>query len=222
MTTRIAVAVEQTAKKTFVTAIDWPGWSRSARTLPEALEAFVAYAPRYAPVAKAAGYPLPKDLEAEVFETSDGNGGTEFGVPSLVTEADRRSTSAADGKRLAALVDAAWAYLDEVAAAAPEALRKGPRGGGRDTSKIVSHTLESDNGYSKAMGLKVPAAEPSDRAAIERLRSAILEVLSEPSDGSQLGGNRWTVRYAAHRIAWHSLDHAWEIQDKSKPDEVDS
>lgn len=218
MTNHIAVAVEQTPKKTFVTAVDWPGWSRSARTLPQALEALLAYAPRYAPIAAAAGYPLPPDLEAEVFETSDGNGGTEFGVPSLVTEADRRSTSAADGKRVAALVEAAWAYLDAVARAAPEALRKGPRGGGRDTSKIVSHTLEADHGYSRSMGLKVPAPVPGDQATIDGLRSAVLEVLAAPSDGSPLGGSRWTVRYAAHRIAWHSLDHAWEIEDKSQPE----
>jgi hypothetical protein len=218
MTNPIAVAVEQTARKTFVTAIDWPGWSRSAKTLPEALESLLAYAPRYAPIARSAGYPLPEDLETEVFETSDGNGGTEFGVPSLVTEADRRSTSAADGQRLAALVDAAWSFLDKVVKAAPEDLRKGPRGGGRNTAKIVSHTLEADHGYSKAMGLKVPAPTPGDRPAIDALRSSILEVIAEPSDGSQLGGGRWTVRYAAHRIAWHSLDHAWEIQDKSKPE----
>ena len=218
MTTHIAVAIEQTPKRTFVTAIDWPGWSRSAKTLPEALETFVAYALRYAPIAKAAGYALPPDIEAEVFETSSGGGGTEFGVPSLVTEADRRTTSADDAKRLAALVAAAWACLDRVAAAAPEALRKGPRGGGRDTSKIVSHTLESDHGYSREMGLKVPAAKPGDRPAIKRLRKAILEVLRRPSDGTPIADRRWTVRYAAHRIAWHSLDHAWEIEDKSTPE----
>ena len=220
MTTRIAVAVEATRKKTFVTAIDWPGWSRSAKTLPEALETLVAYAPRYAPIAEAAGVPFPEgDLEAEVFETSDGGAGTEFGVPSLVTEADRRRTSKADGARLAALVAAAWAYLDKVARSAPESLRKGPRGGGRDTSKIVSHTLESDHGYSREMGLRVPAAGPGERAEIKRLRDAILEVLSQPSDGSPIAARRWTVRYAAHRIAWHSLDHAWEIEDKSLPEE---
>jgi len=219
MTTHIAVAVEQTPRKTFVTAIDWPGWSRSAKTLPEALEAFVAYAPRYAPIAKAAGDPLPKDIDAEVFETSDGGGGTEFGVPSLVTEADRRSTSAADARRLAALVAAAWEDLDTVAAAAPEALRKGPRGGGRDTSKIVVHTLGADHAYAGEMGLKVPAPKPGDRTSIQRLREAVLEVLGQPSDGSPVAGKRWTVRYAAHRIAWHSLDHAWEIEDKSTKDE---
>jgi hypothetical protein len=27
--------------------------------------------------------------------------------------------------------------------------------------------------------------------------------------------NGWPPRYAARRIAWHVLDHAWEIEDKS-------
>ena len=27
----------------------------------------------------------------------------------------------------------------------------------------------------------------------------------------------WPARYAARRIAWHVLDHAWEIEDRSDP-----
>jgi hypothetical protein len=27
----------------------------------------------------------------------------------------------------------------------------------------------------------------------------------------------WPVRYAARRTAWHALDHAWEIEDRSGP-----
>jgi hypothetical protein len=27
----------------------------------------------------------------------------------------------------------------------------------------------------------------------------------------------WPPRYAARRIAWHALDHAWEIEDRSEP-----
>ncbi len=45
----------------------------------------------------------------------------------------------------------------------------------------------------------------------------MLEALRAPSDGSPLVGRRWTARYAAHRIAWHALDHAWEIEDRSEP-----
>jgi hypothetical protein len=45
----------------------------------------------------------------------------------------------------------------------------------------------------------------------------MLAVLRQPSDGSALADRKWTARYAAHRIAWHSLDHAWEIEDRTEP-----
>ena len=217
MTTRIPVAVEETAKRSFASAIDWPGWSRSGKSVPAALEAVAAYADRYTRVAHAAGEPFPTDpIEVEVYETHAGDGGTEFGVPMKPSEPDHRPTSAADGERLARIVEAAWASLDTIVAAAPEELRKGPRGGGRDTSKIVEHVLAAEHGYARSMGIKVPAPASGDRRSVDVQRAAILEVLRKPSDGSPLKG-RWTVRYAAHRIAWHTLDHAWEIEDRSKP-----
>ena len=212
MTTRIPVSVEETPRRSFATAIDWPGWSRSGKTVAAALETLGAYADRYRAVATAAGEPFPADeVEIEVYETHPGDGGTAFGVPMRVSEADRRPTSAADGERLARLVVASWALLDEIVAGAPEALRKGPRGGGRDTSKIVDHTLGADHGYAQAMGLGGAAPTVGDRASIEALRAAMLDLIGRPSDGSTLK-SRWTVRYAAHRIAWHSLDHGWEIR----------
>jgi len=139
-------------------------------------------------------------------------------VPSRVTEADRRPTTAAEADRLARIVDAAWACLDGVAAGAPEDLRKGPRGGGRNTSKVVTHALEADHAYAREMGLKLPTPTPGDPGSVRHLRDAILEVLRRPSDGSPIADRRWTVRYAAHRIAWHSLDHGWEIEDRSRPE----
>jgi hypothetical protein len=57
----------------------------------------------------------------------------------------------------------------------------------------------------------------ADRGSIETMRSAMLDLLGQPSDGSPLGGRKWPPRYAAGRIAWHALDHAWEIEDRSEP-----
>lgn len=28
------------------------------------------------------------------------------------------------------------------------------------------------------------------------------------------GGKLWTPRYFVRRLAWHVLDHAWEIEDR--------
>src|SRR4029077_7772825 len=55
----IAVVVEVAPKRSFASALDWPGWCRSGRTPGEALEAVAAYADRYAAVASTAGLRLP-------------------------------------------------------------------------------------------------------------------------------------------------------------------
>jgi predicted RNase H-like HicB family nuclease len=220
VTKRIEVSVEATAKKAFATAIDWPGWSRSGKTEELALEALAAAGERYAAVAGEAGelFPSSPDLEdLEVVERNPGGGGTDFGVPSVVTEHDRRPLSAPEADRLGGLVQAAWAVFDRVAAGAPAELRKGPRGGGRDRDRIVDHVLGSDHAYSHEMGLRVPAPSRDDRRSIETMRSAMLDLLGQPSDGSPLAGRKWTARYAAGRIAWHALDHAWEIEDRTEP-----
>jgi hypothetical protein len=41
-------------------------------------------------------------------------------------------------------------------------------------------------------------------------------VLGGASDGSPVVLNGWTTRYAARRIAWHILEHAWEMQDRAE------
>ena len=214
---RLAVAIESAPKKTFATALDWPGWSRSGKTDELALETLLAYAPRYAPVAEAADLGFSSSFEADVVERADGGSGTEFGVPSRTHAADTRPVDATEAKRLAAIVEAAWAYFDKVAANAPAELRKGPRGGGRDRDKIAGHVHESDGYYARELGLTVRQPFTGDRAAVEAMRGDMLAVLGKPSDGGPLAGRKWTQRYAARRIAWHALDHAWEIEDRSEP-----
>jgi hypothetical protein len=213
---KVDVAVEAGSKKAFATAIDWPGWSRSGKTDEAAIETLLAYAARYASIAEAAGEAFdPDKIDVGVVERVSGGGGTDFGVPEQVTDQDRRRVTAAQGKRLAALVGAAWAAFDRISQHAPEELRKGPRGGGRDTSKIVDHVFGAEQGYARVMGIKRKEFPTSDRKQLDDLRAAMLELLRAPSDGSPLAGKRWTTRYAAHRIAWHALDHAWEIEDRS-------
>jgi len=220
MTKPIAVTIEHTSKKTFASAADWPGWSRSGKTEELALEALAAYAVRYAAIAVAQHRRFaahPRIEEFEIVERHEGSAGTEYGVPSRPTEQDARPTDAAEATRLAGLVAAAWELFDRVAAAAPEELRKGPRGGGRNTSKVVAHVMDADRAYAGQMGITVHEFAPDDRAAIDSLRRAMLDVLRSARDGTPLAGRRWPARYAAHRIAWHALDHAWEIEDRTEP-----
>jgi hypothetical protein len=218
MTKPIAVTIEHSPKKTFASAADWPGWSRSGKTEAQAIEALASYAERYAAIADAehlrfAAHPGLDDFE--VVERHEGSAGTAYGVPSHPTEHDARPTDADEAARLAGLVRAAWELFDRTAAAAPEELRKGPRGGGRNTSRVVDHVMAADRAYAGQIGIKVAEFAPDDRPAIDTMRSEMLDVLRVARDGEPLAGRRWPARYAAHRIAWHALDHAWEIEDRT-------
>ena len=215
MTERLTVALEGTGKKVFASALEWPGWSRAGKTPEAAIEHLLAYAPRYAQVVRAAGMTLGTTFDVDVVEQLEGGSGTDFGVPSRPTSADARPTSAAEAARLASIIEAAWSTFDTIAANAPEELRKGPRGGGRDRTKMVGHVNEADWYYAREMGIRERQPATGDRTAVDALRATMLAILRQPSDGHPLADRRWPVRYAARRIAWHALDHAWEIEDRS-------
>ncbi len=218
----IAVTVEAAPKKAFATAVDWPGWSRSGKTEELALAALAAAAPRYAVVARGAGEDFPEEAgdpdHYEVVERSGGGSGTEFGVPSAITDLDRRPVTATEAERLTRIVQAVWTVFDAVAAAAPAELRKGPRGGGRDRDKVVGHVDGADHAYAGVMGITVAAPDRGAPGTVVAMRTAMLDALRVPSDGSPIAGRKWPPRYAARRIAWHALDHAWEIEDRTDPE----
>jgi hypothetical protein len=217
---RLEIAEEVAAKKAFAWMVDWPGWCRSGKDAELARKALLAHAPRYAVVAKAVKLDLPvvegaQGAHVDVVESVGGGSGTEFGVPSAITDRDRRRVIAREAERLAAIVEAAWAVFDRVAAKSPAELRKGPRGGGRDRDKMIGHVIESDHYYARELGIRLPEPDPTDRRAVKAERRAVLDVLGQASDGSPLADRKWTQRYAARRIAWHALDHAWEMEDRS-------
>ena len=213
------VYLETGGRRCFACSLEWPGWCRSGKTEDEALETLLAYAPRYAIVVAAAGlrFPAKAQERADVVEHVEGSMATDFGVPSAVAAADAEPLARAGATRLASLVAASWQILDGVVAGAPATLRKGPRGGGRDRDAIATHVLEAEAAYARKLGLRWKAATLGDAATVADHREAILTVLRRPSDGSPVVEKGWPPRYAARRIAWHALDHAWEIEDKSEP-----
>jgi hypothetical protein len=214
--TTTPVYVESGHKRTFACAYDWPGWCRSGKDELAALEALVAYAPRYAAVAKKAGVPfVAKAIQMPVVERIAGSAGTDFGVPGAVAKRDTAPLSAAEGKRLASLLQAAWAVYDEIVAGAPAELRKGPRGGGRDRDTMADHVRDAEGAYVRKLGLRLPPPDRRDRRAVAEFRAAIAEAIQRPSKGTPLAEKGWPQRYAVRRIAWHALDHAWEMQDRS-------
>ena len=194
------VYLEVGGKRTFASAADWPGWSRSGKTPEAALEALASYAPRYAAIPKLARIEFPKDAtKFEVVEKLEGNATTDFGAPGIPAKGESKPTTNVEHARLISLLEACWKYLDRIVAKAPAELRKGPRGGGRDRDKMFQHVLDAELEYGKGIGVRLKAPD----------RKALLAGFRNPkSDG------RWPVAYAIRRTAWHALDHAWEIEDR--------
>lgn len=215
----LSVYVELGRKRTFASAIDWPGWSRGGKTEEQALASLADYAPRFAPVADAAGLSLPAGVEGDldVRERVRGNATTEFGALGVVADVDRARVTAAAARRLLALLQAAWSTLDDAVVVAPSQLRKGPRGGGRDRDAMVAHVLGAEAAYARKIGVRHRQPELGDQAALDAVRADIVEALGRPSDGEPLVERGWPARYAVRRMAWHVLDHVWEMQDKSEP-----
>ena len=217
----IPIYLEITNKRTFAGAIDWPGWTRSGRTEADALEALLAYAPRYAKLVGArGGFVGPKDLSAfEIVERLPGSATTEFGAPGEIPKADGRALDATELERQLALMTAAWTALDRAARAARGAtLRKGPRGGGRPLPKILEHVMGAETGYLAKLGERY-RGRADDMAEMRRAERAAVTAAAryEPLPNPNAVKKRWSPRYFVRRATWHILDHAWEIEDRARP-----
>lgn len=223
----VDVYLEIGTKRTFAGAIDWPGWSRSGRTQADALEALVAYGPRYRAIlgSSTPAFHAPPDVSRlKVVERLQGGAGTDFGVPGEAPKADDRSVDDRELARFRRLLTRCWSAFDDAAAAAIGVeLRKGPRGGGRELDKIVAHVREADEAYLHQLGSKVPKGKGADAAAeTKELRAAILDALTararcrSPAEPNKVT-KPWSPRYHVRRATWHVLDHAWEIEDRARP-----
>ncbi len=184
-----------------------------------AREALVAAVPRYrsalAGAARGLAVPSgPDDLD--VVEQRRGDSGTDFGIPSVGPAADEAPVDARELGRLVALLEAAWAAFDAATAAAEGVeLRKGPRGGGRSVAKIRDHVLDAELAYLNRIGGKVEKDGDVGATRAAAMEAMTARARGEPFDMGRRTAPLWTPRYFTRRSAWHSLDHAWEIEDRS-------
>ena len=208
---RNAAYLEHGPRRVFAGSTEWPGWSRGAKDDGAALAALTAYAPRYGEVAARAGVEFDESWfrEWKVVETVAGSGATDFGVPERVVAGDRRSLTGATATKWARLLEASWHHFEGIVATAPASLRKGPRGGGRDRDAVRAHVEEAEESYGVNMGI-------SRKLDPEARRAEMLDLVVAGGRGEPIPGKKWPLRYAVRRIVWHVLDHAWEIEDRSK------
>ena len=222
---KIDVYLEIGKKRTIAGALEWPGWCRVGRDEDTALQALFDYGPRYARLLDATplGFQTPVDRSVfAVIERLEGNATTDFGAPDASPSGDAQPIDAAGLQRMQTLLRACWEAFDQaVQATTGKELRKGPRGGGRELDGIVRHVLGGDASYLARLAWKF---KPDEAAQLDdelsRSRQAILDALAAAAQGDlpthgPRGGAIWTPRYFVRRVAWHVLDHAWEIEDRA-------
>ena len=219
MTVRTVVQHGPKDKKVAAFAVDWPGWSRGAKTGPEAVELLEAYRGRYLPVSVLAG--LGTEFEAagalELVEDHVGVGSTDFwGISFAPSSLEQEPMGDEELDRKLKLLEAAWRYFDDVAARVSPEMRKGPRGGGRNRDEIIRHAL----GWERADLVRRVGvvAEPVVPPTPEGLRSHrdeyVAALRTYNAEGRMARGRNWTIALLMRHTAYHLLDHAWEMEDK--------
>jgi hypothetical protein len=206
-------------KRSVAFSVDWPGWSRGAKSAELALETLEAYRERYAPVAVLAG--LSREFASagplEVVEDKIGTGSTDFwGISFSPSATEQGPMDEAALERAITLLRASWAFFDGVAARVSPEMRKGPRGGGRDRDRIIRHTVRSESeDFAKQVGLRIPEGAALTPDGLRQHRAAYVEAMSAYNAGNVARRMRsWTLPFLIRHSAFHTLDHAWEMEDK--------
>jgi hypothetical protein len=219
MAIRIVVQRGPKGKKSAAFAVDWPGWSRGAKTADDAVTILEAYRERYRPVAREAGLgPAFDDAGAfDIVEDGVGTPSTDFwGISFAPSSLEQEPMDDAELERKLALLRSCWAYFDAVAARVSPVMRKGPRGGGRDRDRIIRHTIRTESeDFAKQVGLLIPEEGALGPDALPAYRESYVRAMRAYARGEVEKRMRsWTLAFLVRHSAFHTMDHAWEMEDK--------
>ena len=213
---RVTLEAGPKAKMTVAVAPDWPGLERGAKTEEAAIQRLVSYFPRYAPIATLAGMDaqFADNPPVNVVERYPGTGSTDFwGISFGFSSIDKQDLSSEELKRELALMRACWAFFDAVRARVSPEMQPGPRGGGRPRDRIVGHVVHSEQHWAKKLGFVHASWSVGDEAGLKAHRETYCaSIQAFHAEGKM--ARTWPLRYLIRHTAYHTLDHAWEMEDK--------
>ncbi len=213
---RATLEIGPKGKKVVAVAPDWPGLERGATTGEAAVERLLVYVPRYAPVAKLAGMEsaFPNNTVADVVEQYPGTGSTDFwGVSFAFSSIDQHAMSSEALERELALMRACWEFFNDVRSRVSAEMQRGPRGGGRDRERIVRHTFAAELDWAKKLDVRTPLEAMLTGEGLKAHRDAYCNAIWALHSQSKMA-RTWPLRYLIRHTAYHTLDHAWEMEDK--------
>ena len=214
---RVTLEVGPKDKKVVAVAPDWPGLERGAKTGEAAIQTLQSYLPRYARVAKLAGMDaeFATITNVDVVEQYRGTGSTDFwGISFAFSSIDGQQLSSEDLERELILMQACWTFFDDVRGRVSAEMRKGLRGGGRDRDRIVRHVIGVEQDWAQKVGVRTPEnAVVTDHVVLKAYRDAYCTAIRTfHSEGKM--ARTWPLRYLIRHSAYHTMDHAWEMEDK--------
>ena len=216
---RVTLEIGPKGKKVVAVAPDWPGLERGAKTEEAAIERPRAYMPRYSQVAKLAERDAEFDAlkNVKLVEQYPGTGSTDFwGISFAFSSIDQQGMSGDELERELRLMQACWAFFDEVRARVSVEMRQGPRGGGRDRDQIVRHIFVNEQDWAKKLAVITPDEALLTDEGMNAHRAAYCQAIRDYHSQGKLAGKvaKWPLRYLIRHTAFHTLDHAWEMEDK--------
>ena len=215
---RVIVEFGPKGKKVVATAWDWPGLERNGKTEEDALATWVGFLPRYARVAERAGMgdQFRAQTRPAIVERYDGNTSTDYwGISHASCDLDRQPMSAEEWERRLRLLQACWEEFDAVAERVSPQLMRGPRGGGRDRDEIINHVFGTERTQmAKKVGVQTPQGVMLTPDGLQAHREDYIEALRACHAEGKGAGRTWTLSFLLRRTAYHTLDHAWEMEDK--------
>ena len=213
---RVTLEIGPKNKQVAAVAADWPGLERGAKTGEAAIARLQTYLPRYALVANLAGMGAQFTAVAtvDVVERYPGTGSTDFwGISFAFSDIDRQVVSSAELERELTLLQGCWMFFDDVRSRVSAELQKGPRGGGRDRDRIVQHTLVAEQDWAAKLGVRTPDGAMLTDEGLRAHRDAYRNAIRAFHAQGKLA-RTWPLRYLIRHTAYHTLDHAWEMEDK--------
>jgi hypothetical protein len=214
---RVMLEVGPKSKRVVAVAPDWPGLERGAKTEDAALERLQSYRPRYARVATLAGLAaeFAADDTLEVVECYPGTGSTDFwGISFAFSSIDRQAMSTEELDRELTLMQACWTVFDGMRGRVSAEMQKGPRGGGRDRDQIVRHVLGVEQDWAQKVGVRTPdGGVVTDDEGLKAYRDAYCTAIRAYHAEGKMA-RTWPLRYLIRHTAYHTMDHAWEMEDK--------
>ena len=214
---RVLLEIGKKGRRVVAGVTDWPGLDRWGADEDAALAKVADYLPRYAGVAERAGMgeAFARQTTLEVVERYEGSSSTDFwGIAHVPSGTEQEPMTAKELERRLALLQACWAYFDDVAARVSDELARGPHSGGRDREGIVHHVYGSERmNFSPKVEVRTGPGILTTRDGLRAHREAFLDAI-RTYHAEERQARTWPIAFLIRRTAHHLLDHAWELEDR--------